>query len=433
MQRVSATFRSLAVWNYRVWFAGSLASNIGTWMQRTAQSWIVLTELTDHDATALGIVTGLQFGPQLVLAPVAGLLADRFSKRRMLAVTQIAMGLLALALGLVIVLGAAELWHVYAFAVLLGVAASFDAPARQAFVSELVAPELLSNAVALNSTSFNGARLVGPAVAGVLTVWIGSGPVFLVNALTFAATCWALAAMRPGELRPAPRAAPGRGLLREGVRYVARRGDLVAIMASVFVFSTIGLNFPVFTSTMATIEFGRDADAFGLLNSVIAIGSLTGALAAARRERPRLRILVASLALFGASCLAASIAPEYWTFAIALVAVGFTSLTSLTTANALVQGSTDPSMRGRVMSLYMAILLGGAPIGSPLMGWAVDLLGPRAALAIGGASGFVAAVIAVLLLRRAGVVEWRGFPWLRRRPRPGPAEAVPDERTEDPR
>lgn len=429
---MSAVFRSLAEWNYRVWFAGSLASNIGTWMQRTAQSWIVLTELTDYDATALGVVTGLQFGPQLVLAPFAGVLADRFSKRRMLVVTQLAMGLLALGLGLIIVLGVAELWHVYAFAVLLGVAASFDAPARQAFVSELVAPELLSNAVALNSTSFNGARLIGPAVAGVLTVWVGSGPVFLLNALTFAATLWALAAMRSGELRPAPRAAPGRGRLREGIHYVARRGDLVAIMASVFVLSTIGLNFPIFTSTMATIEFGMDADAFGLLNSVIAIGSLTGALAAARRERPRFRILITSYALFGVSCIAASFAPEYWSFAIVLVAVGFTSLSSLTTANALVQGSTDPSMRGRVMALYMAILLGGAPIGSPLVGWFVDLFGPRVALAIGGSSGLLAAIVAVLLLRRAGVVQWRDFPWLRPRTKPGVGEPVPDERTEDP-
>ena len=427
-------FRSLAVWNYRVWFAGSLASNVGTWMQRTAQSWIVLTELTDHDATALGIVTGLQFGPQLLLAPYAGVLADRFPKRRVLACTQVAMGLLALALGLIITLGVAELWHVYLFALLLGVAASFDAPARQGLVAELVEPELLSNAVALNSTSFNGARLVGPAVAGVLTVWIGSGPVFLVNAATFAATLWALGAMRAEELRSPPRAPRGPGQLREGLRYVAGRGDLVAILVAMFLLSTFGLNFPVFTATMSTMAFDRDADAFGLLNSVIAIGSVAGALVAARRDRPRFRVLVASLALFGVSCGVAALAPDYWTFAIALVPVGFTAISSLNTANALVQGSTEPTMRGRVMALYLAVLLGGAPVGGPLLGWLVEIVGPRGALAIGGASGVIASVVAVAILRQAGVVRWRDFPWLRRRTtRDATTAPALDPRTDDPR
>ncbi|WP_188726459.1 MFS transporter [Pseudoclavibacter endophyticus] len=407
-------FRSLAEWNYRVWFAGSLASNIGTWMQRTAQSWIVLTELTDHDATALGIVTGLQFAPQLVFAPFAGVLADRMPKRRLLAMTQLTMGALALALGLIVTLGLAELWHVMAFALLLGVAASFDAPARQAFVSELVEPGNLSNAVALNSTSFNGARLIGPALAGVLTVVIGSGPVFLLNALTFAATLWALAAMRASELRSPPLVPRGRGQLRAGLRYVAGRPDIVAVMVAIFLLSTFGMNFPVFTATMATIEFGQDADGFGLLNSVIAVGSLGGALLAARRDRPRFRIFIASLAFFGLACGLAAVAPSFWLFALALIPVGFTALSSMTTANALVQGSTDPSMRGRVMALYMAILLGGTPVGAPLMGWLVELIGPRGALAIGGASGVVAAFVAVWLLRNAGVVRWRDFPWLRR-------------------
>lgn len=425
-------FRSFAEWNYRIWFAGSLASNIGTWMQRTAQSWIVLTELTDNDAAALGIVTGLQFGPQLVLAPIAGVLADRMPKRRLLTITQLSMGALALALGIIVTLGVAELWHVYVFAILLGIAASFDAPARQAFVSELVGPDLLSNAVALNSTSFNGARLVGPAVAGVLTVAIGTGPVFLLNALTFAATLWALAAMRAADLRSPPLAPRGRGQLREGIRYVGRRPDLIAIMLAMFLLSTLGLNFPVFTATMATIEFGQNADGFGLLNSVIAIGSLAGALAAARRDRPRFRILVAALALFGLACSIAAIMPSYWSFTIMLVPVGFAALSSMTTANALVQGSTDPSMRGRVMALYMAILLGGTPIGAPFMGWIVEVIGPRSALAIGGSSGLISAFLVVLFLRNAGVVRWRDFPWLRQRDARDDTGQAPDPRSYDP-
>lgn len=427
-------FRSLAEWNYRVWFAGSLASNIGTWMQRTAQSWIVLTELTDNDATALGLVTGLQFVPQLVLAPYAGVLADRMPKRRLLAITQASMGALALALGIIVTTGVVELWHVYLFALLLGVASAVDAPARQSFVSELVGPSLLSNAVALNSTSFNGARLVGPAVAGVLTVWITAGPVFLLNAVTFAATLLALAAMRAADLHTPPVVPRGKGQLRAGLRYVANRPDLIAIMLALFLLSTFGLNFPVFTATMATIEFGKDADGFGLLNSVIAVGSIAGALAAARRDRPRFRILLPALALFGIACAVASMMPTFWAFSLALIPVGFTSLSAMTTANALVQGSTDPSMRGRVMALYMAILLGGTPIGAPLMGWIVEMIGPRPALAIGGSSGIVGAVLALWLLRNAGVVRWRDFPWLRgaRDPLTDGMGPAPDPRADDP-
>ncbi|MGO2113184.1 MAG: MFS transporter, partial [Pseudoclavibacter sp.] len=341
---------------------------------------------------------------------------DRIPKRRMLAITQISMGALALALGVIVTLGVAELWQVMVFALLLGVATSFDAPARQAFVSELVEPANLSNAVALNSTSFNGARLVGPAFAGVLTVWIGSGPVFLLNAVTFAATLWALGAMRASELRSPPLAPRGRGQLRAGLRYVAGRPDILAIMVGIFLLSTFGMNFPVFTATMATLEFGQDADGFGLLNSVIAVGSLAGSLLAARRERPRFRIFIGSLVAFAITCGLASIAPSYWLFTIALAPVGFAALSSLTTANALVQGSTDPGMRGRVMALYMAILLGGTPIGAPLMGWIVEMIGPRGALAIGGASGLVAAFVTVWMLRNAGIVRWRDFPWLRPRP-----------------
>ena len=430
MARVSAVFRSLRVWNYRVWFAGSLASNIGTWMQRTAQSWLVLTELTNDDATALGIVTGLQFGPQLLLAPFAGVLADRFSKRLVLAITQTVMGLLALGLGVVVVAGVAELWHVYAFALLLGVSASFDAPARQSFVSELVTPELLSNAVALNSTSFNGARLVGPAVAGILTVWLGPGPVFLLNALTFAGTLWALAAMRTAEIAVIARPSRGPNALVEGFRYVAGRRDLIALLTAVFLLGTFGLNFPVFTATMARIEFGSDADVFGLLNSVLAIGSLTGALLAARRERARYRTLVLALGGFGVACGAASLAPNLWVFSIALIPVGFAALSAMTTANALVQGGAEPHMRGRVMAIYMAIFLGGTPVGAPLMGWLAEVLGPRAALAIGGAGGVAAMLALLVILHRAGLVTWPALPWRRTRA-PHPEDDVPDPRTDE--
>ena len=384
-------FRSLSVPNYRIWFAGALVSNIGTWMQRTAQDWIVLTELTDYNATAVGIVMALQFGPQLVLMPWSGLIADRFDRRRLLIGTQTLMGLLALGLGLITVTGVAELWHVYLFALGLGIVAAIDAPARQTFVSELVSDDNLPNAVALNSASFNGARLIGPAAAGLLTVAVGAGWVFLINAATFAATVLAMTLLRTVQLRPQPRASRKQGQLLAGFRYVSRRPDIIVVLITVFLVGTFGFNFAIFTATMATVEFGMGASEFGLLSSIMAIGSVAGALLAARRGRPRLRLVVAGSFAFGLSCALAAVMPTYLTFAISLTFVGLSSLTLMTTANAYVQTTTRPAMRGRVMALYMAIFAGGTPLGAPLVGWVADQFGPRWALGVAALSGILAA------------------------------------------
>jgi len=403
-------FRSLAGFNYRIWFAGALVSNIGTWMQRTAQDWIVLTELTDNDAVAVGITMALQLGPQLLLVPWSGYIADRFDRRRLLMATQIVMALLGLGLGLIVLFGVAELWHVYAFALALGVVSAIDAPARQAFVSELVSEKNLPNAVSLNSASFNGARLVGPAAAGILTVLVGAGWVFMINALTFLATLVAMMLLRRDELRTAPRAPRGPGQLKAGLSYVKRRADLLVVFAIVFLVGTFGLNFPIFAATMAKVEFDHGAGEFGLLSSMIAIGSVTGALLAARRERPRLRVVFVSAGAFGLSCFIAAAMPTYESFAVALVLVGFTSITLLTTANGTVQTTTKPVMRGRVMALYLAIFLGGTPIGAPVIGWVANEFGPRTAIVVGGTSGIIAALIGLtwmivshnLRLRRRG-------------------------------
>jgi len=389
-------FRSLSGFNYRLWFAGALVSNIGTWMQRTAQDWIVLTELTDNDAVAVGITMALQLGPQLLLVPWSGLIADRFDRRKLLIATQATMAALGAALGIIVILGVAELWHVYAFALALGIASAIDAPARQAFVSELVSEKNLPNAVSLNSASFNGARLVGPAVAGILTVVVGAGWVFVINALTFAATLVALMLLRKGELRLAPRAPRGKGQLQAGIRYVRRRPDLLVIFVVVFLVGTFGLNFPIFAATMASVEFGHGAGEFGLLSSMLAIGSVTGALLAARRERPRLRVAFVSAFAFGVACVIAALMPTYLTFGAALILVGFTSITLLTTANGTVQTTTTPVMRGRVMALYLAIFLGGTPIGAPIIGGVANAFGPRAAIVVGGMSGIVAALIGLV-------------------------------------
>ncbi|MEV7933941.1 MULTISPECIES: MFS transporter [Curtobacterium] len=397
---MSAMFRSLSARNYRIWFAGALVSNVGTWMQRTAQDWLVLTKLSDNDAIAVGITMALQFGPQLLLLPLTGLAADRFDRRKMLMLTQGLMGALGLGLGIMVLTDTATLWSLYGFALALGIVAAFDTPIRQAFVSDVVQGEHVANAVALNSASFNAARLVGPAVAGVLIAVIGTGWVFVINAGSFLAVLLALRFVDPAQLAERVRAERGKGQIVAGFRYVRTRPDIVVVLCMIFVVGTFGVNFPIFTSTMARVEFGKGASEFGLLNSVMAIGSVAGALLSARRDRPRMRTLVVASAGFGVACTAAALAPTYWTFAIVLVFVGLASLTFMTTANALVQTTTKPAMRGRVMALYMAIFAGGTPIGAPIVGAVADAWGPRWAIGVGATSGFVALAIALVWLVR---------------------------------
>lgn len=407
------TFASLQHYNYRLFFLGGLASNTGTWMGRVAQDWLVLTQLTAHDATALGIVTALQFAPVVLLAPLAGAITDRFVKRRILIGTQIGLAVTSLLLAVLVVGGWATLWQVYVIALLQGAVTALDNPARQAFVSEMVPPERLSNAVGLNATSFNSARLIGPGIAGLLIAAIGTGWTLAVNTVSFAAVVLALMAMRPNELTPAPRA-KGRGGVREGLAYVRRRPDIQLIMFIVFMLGTFGMNFQITIALMATTVYGKGAEQYGALGSVMAIGSLAAALLAARRARPRLRVLLAALAGFTVSAVAASIAPSYLTFAIALVPCGLFAITALNTANATVQLSVSPVMRGRVMALYMAIFMGGTPVGAPLVGWIGGAFGARWTIAIGAIAVGAALVGAMVYLMRVNEVEVH----IERSPRP---------------
>jgi MFS family permease len=395
-----STFRSLRNPNYRIWAAGALVSNIGTWMQRTAQDWIVLTELTDRNATSMGIVMGLQFGPQLLMLPLTGYAADHFNRRKLIFCTQVAMGLLALGLGLLTVTGLVKLWHVYIFAFLLGCAAAFDAPARQTFVAELVEERDLPNAVGLNSTSFNAARMFGPALAGLLISAVGSGWVFLINAVSFLAVLGSLVALRPHRLRPTQRAVRTRGSFAEGFRYVLRRSDLKLILFMLFVISTFGLNFTIFISTMAVKVFGTGAGQYGLLTSMLAAGSVTGALMTAARAKPSIAVLLVGALMFAAGCTAAALMPSYFLFGAMLFVIGISVQTLTTTTSTLVQTSTEPAMRGRVIAILMAIIFGGTPIGSPIAGWIADHFGPRWALGVGSLSGLVAALAAVIYLAR---------------------------------
>lgn len=396
---MSGTFRSLRNRNYRLWAGGALISNVGTWMQRTAQDWLVLAELTHKNGASVGIVMALQYGPQLLLLPLTGYAADRFNRRKFILFTQVAMGLLAFGLGLLTVTGVVQLWHVYAFALLLGCVSAFDTPARQAFVSDLVGETDLSNAVALNSTSFNAARMIGPAVAGLLIVAVGTGWVFLINGISYIAVVAALLALRPQEFHVKHKASKHGGLI-EGFRYVWSRGDLMAVMWMFFLIGTFGLNFPIFISTMAVSVFHTGADSFGLLTTALACGSVVGTLLAAKREKPRFRIIMQGAILFGLGFAIAAFMPNYWMFGAVMVVLGISAQTFSNTANSFVQLTTDATMRGRVIAILLAVALGGTPIGAPLVGWVADTFGPRWAMGIGALSGLGAAAVGLRYLMK---------------------------------
>lgn len=366
-----------------------MVSNTGTWMQRVAQDWLVLQLAVHNSGTAIGITTGLQFLPALLLSPYAGVVADRFAKQRLLQVTQAMMAVPAFLLGLLAVTGVAEVWHVYVLAFVFGIGTAFDAPARQSFVSEIVDPDDLTNAVGLNSASFNAARVVGPAVAGVLIAALGGGAaatgwVILLNAVSYLAPFLALRGMDASRLHPAERGRRGRGMVREGLRYVRSRHDLVLVLVIVFVVGTFGLNFQMTSALMATQVFDKGATEYGLLGTFMAVGSLTGALLAARRPRVRLRLVVAAAVAFGLAEVVAGVLPSYVAFAVWMPVLGLSALTMITAANTLMQVSTAPALRGRVMALYLMIFMGGTPLGAPVVGWVGETFGARWTLVGGG-------------------------------------------------
>ena len=399
-EMLRTTFRSLAGHNYRLWLAGALVSNIGAWMQRTAQEWMVYTELTQNDSTAIGLVMALQFGPTLFLLPFTGYVADHFDRRRVLIVTQALQAVLALGLGILALTGHVQLWHVYVFALLLGCVTAFDAPVRQTFVAELVSDANLSNAVALNSTSFQIARMTGPALAGLLIVVVGTGGVFLINFASFGAVIGALLAMRVADLHSQERAARKPGSLVEGFRYVRGRPDISVVLAMLVLMATFVMNFAVYISSMAVTVFNTGSGGFGFLTSMLAVGSMVGALASARREKPRAILLLACSLLLGILFTVAALMPTYVTFGLALMGLGWSLQTLMTTANSTVQLWTEPAMRGRVMAIYMAIVNGSTLFGAPFVGWVANRYGARWSLMVGAAAGFVAAAVGVRYLVR---------------------------------
>jgi MFS family permease len=342
----------------------------------------------------------LQFGPHLLMLPLTGFAADHFNRRKLLIATQAGMGALAFGLGILTITGLVALWHVYLFAFALGCVTAFDSPARHTFVAELVGEADLSNAVALNSTSFNAARMIGPAIAGTLIASVGSGWVFLINAASFVAVLCSLALLRASELHVQSRAVRTRGSMVEGFRYVWKRPDLKAIILMLFLIGTFGLNFQLFISTMSVKVFHAGASQYGLLTSVMAIGTVAGALLAAGREKPHFALLAVGTAMFGVGCTFAALAPNAWLFGMALVVIGISALTFTNSTNSLMQLSTEPAMRGRVMAIRLAIAIGCTPIGAPIVGWIADRFGPRWSLGVGAAAGFAAAIVGLHYLRK---------------------------------
>ena len=397
---MSPTFGSLQYHNYRLWFSGALVSNVGTWMQRVAQDWLVLTVLSHDSGLAVGVITALQFAPILLLSAWAGLLADRVPRRALMFGTQAAQGLLAVGLGILVLGGHVQLWHVAIFATLLGCVSAIDAPVRQIFVAELVPMEKLSNAVGLNSASFHASRMIGPGLAGLLIAAVGTGWVFIINGASFVATIVVLFLMRPQLMHRLPRAPRASGQIREGLRYVRNRSDIIVIFCVVSVVSTFGLNFQLTSAMMARVEFGRGPGEYGLLGSVMAIGSVAGALLAARRERPRVRLVVGAAFGFGIAEGVLALMPNYAWFAVACIPVGFASLTMMTAANTAIQMTTEPTMRGRVMALYMIVFLGATPVGSPIVGWIAEVFGPRWSLGAGAITALLVSAGAALWARR---------------------------------
>jgi MFS family permease len=392
-------FSSLRVRNYRLFASGQVVSLSGTWMQRVAQDWLVLN-LSHNSGTAIGVTTGLQFAPFLFFGLYGGVIADRFPKRRTLVITQVVMGLLALWLGLLDVTGAVQLWHVYALAFALGTASAIDAPVRQAFVTELVGPSLLPNAVGLNSATFNAARVLGPAAAGLMIASTGTSWVFLANAASFVAVIACLLAMRDGELYVGKPAGRRPGAVREGLHYVRARPDLLAMIALVGVIGTLGFNFQITSALLTKNTFHHGAESYGLISAVYAFGALLGALASARRGRPSLRVVFLAAASYGVLEIAAGLMPTYWSFFAILIPFGFATLTFSTATNTSIQTSVSAVMRGRVMALYLLVFMGGTPLGAPLVGWIAEVAGPRWSLIVGGLASLVAAIAAAVYLAR---------------------------------
>lgn len=401
--QLPSTFRALANTNFRLWVLSAFISNIGAWLQRTAQDWIVISELSDHNAAAVGIVVFLQFVPQILLLPITGWAADRIDRRKLLLVTQVMMALLALILGVLAISGAIVLWHVYACALALGVVAAFDAPARHAFVSDVVTEKEIPNAVSLNSMSFQSARLIGPAIAGILIAAVGAGWVFIINVVSFAPLLIALYWLGKRTLAgrdDAPTSQRQRAGFLDGFRYLNQHREMIVCLAMVSLVCGMAMNFPVYLSAMTVHVFQGHAGQYGLLISMMAVGSIIGALITASRKQPTFGFLVCLPAGVAISSVILALMPSFIAFAAVMVVLGLSVQLLTISSNTFMQLSTQRTYRGRVMAIALATMLGSTALGAPLVGWMADTLGARWAIAMSGASALLAFVIGATYYRR---------------------------------
>ncbi len=393
-----STFSSLANRNYRRYFSGQAVSLVGTWMQTVAQSWLVL-QLT-HSGTALGLAVALQTLPVLLLGPYGGVVADRVDKRKLMIALQSMMGVLALVLGLLTLTHVVTLWEVYALAFLLGLNNTFENPARQAFVLEMVGPAELRNAVSLNSVLVNAARAVGPAVAGVVIALGGTGICFLLNAASFVAVVTSLLRLDVSKLSPTPPTVRGKGQVREGLAYVKRTPELAGPLLMMALVGCLAYEFQVVLPVVAAQTFHGGSAAYGFLTAAMGVGAVIGGLYVAARGKTGLRALTVSSAVFGIVIALAAAAPVLWVELVALALVGGASVGFLSKGNSTLQLTAAPQMRGRVMALWAVAFMGSTPIGGPIAGWIADTFGGRAGLALGAGACIVAAGLGSLVLAR---------------------------------
>jgi MFS family permease len=400
-----STFSSLRTRNFRLFATGQIVSNTGSWVQRIAQDWLVLS--ISGSATAVGITTALQFLPTLLFGLAGGAIADRYPKRRVLLGTQAGFAAMATILALLTLTHQVEVWHVYLVAFGLGSVAAIDNPTRQSFVNEMVGPEQLRNAVSINASVFQLGALIGPAISGILINAVGSGYAFAVNAVSYSASTTALLLMRERELNRTPRRAGEHARIRDGLRYVASRPDTLWPTVLVGVFGMFTVNLAVTLAAYAKSVYHSGAGGYGLLTSVVAVGSLTGALISAGRTRTRLRVLVGIAGALALLYLVAAAAPTEWSFCPVLVALGGATLLLYTSANSTVQLASDDDIRGRVMGVYLLVFIGSGAIGGPLIGWLDESFGPRTGMLISGLVPAVATVLVALKLARIAHVRLR--------------------------
>ncbi len=401
---MNGMFASLRIPNYRNWFIGATFSNIGRWLATTAQSWLVLTILTDHNALALGIQTALAFLPSLLLAPWVGAVADMFAKKSVLKVTNSVLLFDSIILSTLVITGAVELWMVYLLATIDGVAAAFDQPSKQAIVAEIVPHDSLPNAISLNSASFNTARIIGPGCAGVAIAAIGTGPVIALNAASFIAMLICIHSLNSEAMFSPPTASKAEATFTQGIRYVRRHADLKVLLFIGFAVGGLSFNFNISNAVMATVAFGKASGEFGILGSLMGVGALTAALLSARRDRPRLRRLLLGMMGFSVFNLAAALSPNYVLFAILQVPVGYCAVMCLVGCNTLLQTSATPTMRGRVMALWGLMIMGVTPAVSPMIGRLGDVAGPRSTVLFGVIVTGVAAIgLTALIMVKDGI------------------------------